>query len=508
MRSVAFLGLVSVALAACGGPAAPPAFTMPPANVVVASAIVREVPVYREEIGVAVASESVDVRSQVTGPVTEVRFADGADLEAGAPLFTIDPRLFEARFAEAKARVSATNAGVVQAKAARDTVAARLASARSKREEARARTASSAALAAAAQGEVTAVEAEATRASEEARRFEQVGAGGVSQQELDRVHAAATSARARLDAARRRGEAATASAAEVAAAEKSAEEAVREAEASVAESDAKVLSAQAEIEQATAARDTAALDVEHAHVVAPIRGRAGRRMLDIGNLATPQTTLLRIQRLDPIWVEFTVPEHALSAVQASLAKKALKAEVRLPEEAESPTARTGEVTYLDDAVQTGTGTVRLRATVKNPDAHFWPGRFVKVRLLLETKSSVLVPATAAQVSAMGPFAYVVKEQNGAPTAELRIAAFGQRHGDLVVVDRGIEAGESVIVEGHMRVMPGAPVHPMAPQAPPAGPPGAPHAPPATGAMEGGGAPASAGAAPAPSSEGAMGAGSR
>ena len=118
-------------------------------------------------------------------------------------------------------------------------------------------------------------------------------------------------------------------------------------------------------------------------------------------------------------------------------------------------AREGKLTFLDNAVQEGTGTVKLRATLANPDRRFWPGRFAKIRLILDTQQgAVLVPADAPQLSAKGSFIYVVKNDS---SAELRPVKLGQRQGDLVVVTDGIKAAERVVVKGQLGVTPGGKV---------------------------------------------------
>jgi multidrug efflux system membrane fusion protein len=116
-------------------------------------------------------------------------------------------------------------------------------------------------------------------------------------------------------------------------------------------------------------------------------------------------------------------------------------------------------------VQTETGQVTLRATVPNPDHRFWPGRFVNVRLLLGTvQGAVLVPATAPQTSAAGSYVYVIKPDS---TAEQRTVSLGQRQGDLIVVEKGVSAGEKVVVNGQLGVTPGGPVKIEQPQTTPA-----------------------------------------
>src|SRR5439155_2186325 len=104
-----------------------------------------------------------------------------------------------------------------------------------------------------------------------------------------------------------------------------------------------------------------------------------------------------------------------------------------------------------NTVQNGTGTVFLRATISNPDHHFWPGQFLNVRMVLETqKGAVLIPNQATQISQKGPFVYVVKPDG---TADLRLVTLGQRQGDNVVVSQGVAPGENVIVAGQMTVAP-------------------------------------------------------
>src|SRR5262249_21311728 len=149
---------------------------------------------------------------------------------------------------------------------------------------------------------------------------------------------------------------------------------------------------------------------------------------------------------DPIYADFTVTENELTTVQRSMRQGTLKTEVRLPDEPEKPL--TGMLTFLDNAVQQESGTVNLRATVPNPEHRLWPGRFVKVRLVLSTlPNAVLVPASAPQLSAKGSFVYVVKADS---TAELRPVKTGQRQEDLVVVD-GVKPGERVVVAGQIGV---------------------------------------------------------
>jgi multidrug efflux system membrane fusion protein len=230
--------------------------------------------------------------------------------------------------------------------------------------------------------------------------------------------------------------------------------------------------AAAQVRQNEAAVESARLNLEYTSIRSPIDGRAGHRLVDVGNVVTANSSsLLSIERLDPIYADFTVTENDFSAVQRHTTKGTLRVDVRLPDEPDKPII--GQLTFLDNAVQSSSGTVMLRATIPNSSHRLWPGRFVDVRLVLATiPGAVLVPAATPQDSAKGPFVYVVKEDS---TAEARPVKLGQRQGDLVVIEHGLKPGERVITNGQIGVTPGgkvrvdqAPVNGSAPAAKTAG----------------------------------------
>lgn len=229
---------------------------------------------------------------------------------------------------------------------------------------------------------------------------------------------------------------------------------------------------EAQVQAAKAAIETAQINLDYCYIRSPIDGRAGARLVDVGNVVQANTTsLLSIQRLDPIYATFTITEGDLSEVQKEMSRGTLKALVRLPADSEN-NARLGKVEFLDNAVQNATGTVNLRATTANPDHHFWPGQFVDVRLVLDMQQgAVLVPSQATQISQRGPFVFVVKADD---TADLRPVTLGQRQGNDVVIASGLVPGERVVLAGQLLVRPGGKVHvapgtpSAAPQAHPAG----------------------------------------
>jgi membrane fusion protein, multidrug efflux system len=212
---------------------------------------------------------------------------------------------------------------------------------------------------------------------------------------------------------------------------------------------------QALVQASEAAVEAAKLNLDYCIIRSPIDGRAGARLVDTGNIVQANTTaLLSIDRLDPIYADFTVTERDLPNVRRQMSRGESRAMVRIPSDAENA-ARAAKLTFLDNAVQAGTGTIFMRATLPNADRHFWPGQFVDVKLVLSTiKAAVLVPNEATQISQKGPFVYVVKPDN---TVELRLVTLGQRQGENVVLASGVVPGENVVVTGQLTIGPGAKV---------------------------------------------------
>ncbi len=425
------VGLACLGLAAGCEQKAPQAFDRPPAPVAVVAAVAQDVPVYLDEVGKTVASEAVSVQPQISGPITAIHFRDGADLKAGDALFTIDQRPFEAGLRQAEANLGRDTAQLRQAGAA-------LAQSRAAETQAEANLARDM--------------AQRENADVQTRRYTQlVGEGAISREQYDQVRTAALAAEATVRAD---------------------QAAVENAKAAIALAQAAVENAKAVIQADQAVVETARIQLGYTSIRSPIAGRAGERLVDLGNVVTANSsTLLSIQRLDPIYADFTVTESDLTAVQQHMAQGTLRVEVRLPDGPGEP--RPGNLTFLDNAVQDATGTVKLRATIGNGDHRFWPRRFVRIRLILRMRQgAVLVPAAAPQLSAKGPFVYVVQNDL---TAELRPVTLGQRQGDLVVVEQGLVPGERVVVTGQLGVIPGGKVRIEEPAPAGASPGGSPEA---------------------------------
>jgi membrane fusion protein, multidrug efflux system len=393
--------LSSVVLTGCANKAAP-SFDRPPAPVQATVAVAQDVPTYLDAIGKTVAREVVSVLPQVSGRITKIHFTDGANVKKGDLLFTIDTRPFEANVKQAQANYSKDEALKRQAEA---NLAKEIAQAK--------------------WGET------------QVKRYKTlVESGVVARETYEEFRANQDSLNANVGAAR-----------------------------------AAVASADEALKVDAAAIDSAKVELSYCYIHSPIDGRAGQRLVDIGNVVTPgsgnrnssdgsnnsstpnSNALLVIERLDPIYADFTISQDKLTAVQEQMRLGTLKTEIRLPDAGDEMVA--GQLTFLDNAVQNTTGTVNLRATIPNAGHRFWPGRFVNVRLVLSTiHQAVLIPATAPQMSAKGSFVYVVKSDQ---TAEQRPVTLGQRQQDLIVVESGVQAGDLVVTNGQLGVTPGGKV---------------------------------------------------
>jgi multidrug efflux system membrane fusion protein len=192
--------------------------------------------------------------------------------------------------------------------------------------------------------------------------------------------------------------------------------------------------------------DNARLQLTYARITAPISGRLGLRQIDAGNIvhATDSNGLVVITQIQPITVIFTISEDNLPAVM-----KKLQSREKLPVEVYNREGKiklaTGTLLTADNQIDTGTGTVKLKAVFPNTDFTLFPNQFVNIRLLLEVKKkATLIPSSAIQQGTEGPFLYLVKPDN---TIEVRPVHPGQAEGDTVAVDSGLSPGEMVVVDG-------------------------------------------------------------
>jgi multidrug efflux system membrane fusion protein len=210
--------------------------------------------------------------------------------------------------------------------------------------------------------------------------------------------------------------------------------------------------------QATVIADNAAItnaevSLGYTEIRSPINGRTGNLNVKEGNVVkSPDDILVTITQVRPIYVAFAVPEQDLPAVRERAQAESLIVEARLPANAES-VAR-GKLTFIDNTVDTNTGTILLKATFANADSLLWPGQFVQASLTLSNlNNAVIVPSQAVQTGQNGEFVFVL---TGADTVEPRTnLVLGINYDGYTVIHSGIRAGEQVVTDGQLRLVAGA-----------------------------------------------------
>ena len=221
------------------------------------------------------------------------------------------------------------------------------------------------------------------------------------------------------------------------------------------QSDAKAAAAAADADRA--ALMNARLNLEFATLRSPIDGRVGRFLLQQGSLvkANADNPLFTINQLDPIYVDFAVPERFVGDLRGAEQRGDVEVALKAEGAAGTTLERSGRLTFVDNQVDAASGTVRVRATIVNGDRAFWPGQFVRVSVRVPAGGPVLwVPASALGQGPEGAYVYVVGDR---PVAQQRAVRVARSEGERVVIAAGLKAGERVVVDGQSRILPGGPV---------------------------------------------------
>ncbi|MBS0538261.1 MAG: efflux RND transporter periplasmic adaptor subunit [Proteobacteria bacterium] len=221
-----------------------------------------------------------------------------------------------------------------------------------------------------------------------------------------------------------------------------------------------------------AAIDTAKLNLSFADIRAPIDGRTGQRLVDLGNLvqAGQNTSLVTITQVKPIFVNFTVPQDKADEIRRNQAAGALSV-VAYASDDQTELAH-GKVSLVDNQIDAATGTLRLKAQFDNADERLWPGEFVNARLVLANRAaSVTVVQRAVMQGASGYFVYVIKPDN---TVSRRVVEIADMQEGQAVIKTGLTPGENVVVDGQYRLIDGSHIKidapkPQAEKTPPAAP---------------------------------------
>ncbi len=210
----------------------------------------------------------------------------------------------------------------------------------------------------------------------------------------------------------------------------------------------------ATVEGDKAAVENARLQLNYCSISAPISGRTGSLLVNEGNLikANDDKPMVVINKIQPVYVSFSVPENNLQEIKKYMASGKLNVEASVSKEDKRP--EKGVLTFVDNTVDTATGTIRLKAAFDNKGRALWPGQFVNVQITLATiHDAVVVPSHAVQTGQQGQFVFVIK----ADTAELRPVNAGITHKDMTVIEKGLAPREQVVTDGQMLLMPGAKV---------------------------------------------------
>ena len=211
--------------------------------------------------------------------------------------------------------------------------------------------------------------------------------------------------------------------------------------------DAAVRSDQAAVEKAK-------ISLSYCSIFSPINGRTGALLVHPGNLVkTNDTSLVVINQVTPIYVNFSVPEQFLGQVKQHQSRGRLR--VLAYPSSDKSNASAGTLTFINNAVDSNTGTIELKGTFANGDRRLWPGQFVSVVLdLTVDRNATVVPSQAVQTGQSGQYVYVVKADQ---TADLRPVTVGNTLSGFTIVDKGLNPGETVVTNGQLRLFPGAKV---------------------------------------------------
>lgn len=396
----------------CGGakgdkPAAPP-----PTLVSVMEVQPTNVPIYSEYSAQTFARDLVEVRGRVDGFIQKRLFEVGSDVQSGQVLYELDRRPYLADVAKTKGDVAQTEANLSFAKNQVALIQA--------------------------QADLAQAEANLAKAQQDVTRLEPLAKEeAASQQDLDNARAALRANQANVDARKAN---------------------VQQTKLST---QAQVETTAAQLESNKAVLRNSELNLEYATIQAPVGGRIGDSLIPVGGLvskasATPLTTIVP---LDPIWVRFKVSESEYLVYQSRKDRPAISSvalEMILADGAVHPYP--GHIRNTVNQVDQKTGTLELQATFPNPKHNILPGQFGQVRFKKEDRpGALLVPQRAVQETQGLQSVFLVGSDNKVVAQNV---STGDRVGERWIITQGLKPGDKVIVEGTMKVRPGAPVTPQ------------------------------------------------
>jgi membrane fusion protein, multidrug efflux system len=383
--------------------------------VTVALATTASVPVEIKSIGNVLPFSVVNVIPQASGMLKKVCFKQGQFVKVGDPLFMIDPGPYRASLLQASGNVSKDIANIKQAEAALSRDLAQVGQ---------------------IEANLAKDQATADMAAVQSERYAQLlKQGAVSKEQSDQMNTNLAVARATLEADRKQ---------------------IDNAKSVVEADKAAIQTAMGQKEADEGAKDTAKIQLGWTTIFSPINGRTGSLNVYEGNVVTAQsnTPLVSIAQVKPIYVTFTVPEQYLDQVRSAMKEKTLRIQADI--EGVRANAVQGEVSFIENTVNTTTGTVVMRAAFDNDDHRLFPGQFVDVTVTIPSRQdTVVVPNTALQTTQQGTAVFVVDPATNkvslAPVELLRTTA------DFAAIGKGIKSGDVIVTDGQLQLGPGVKV---------------------------------------------------
>ncbi len=384
--------------------------------VTVATAKLATLPLEIRNIGNVEAFSVVNVIAQVGGQLTNVYFQQGQYIKKGDLLFQIDPRPYEAQLAQAEANVARDKSQINSAIANLDKDMA---------------------LSRQSQANLEKDLASQKYADVEVQRYlSLVKEGAVSHEQSDQMKTNSETAQATVNS----------------------DKAVLENAQAIIDSDkAAVLTARANLKADQAAADNLRIQLGFTKIISPVNGVTGALNVYQGNVvrANDITPLVTINQIQPIYVTFSVPEVYLPAVRASMNEGSIQVSARVGGD-KKDTISGGTLTFIDNTVDKTTGTIILRATFPNDNKLLWPGEFTDVVVTLPgAKPQIVIPTAAVVNDQQGQSVFVVRSDN---TVDLITVTVDRTHGDNSIISDGLKEGDTVVVDGQLKLLPGSSVN--------------------------------------------------
>ena len=431
------IGLILGVLIVAGRSNKPAQAAPRPLDVEVVQVEQKDVPVYSEWIGTTDGMVNADIKAQVTGYLLRQDYQEGSFVKKGQLLFEIDPRPFQATLDQAHGQVAQFEGQLEQATSQVAQAEAQVAQANSQLLQ--------------SQAQLAQAQANQVKTQLDVNKYAPLAEQkAVTQQDYDNAIQANVVAKAQIDAAKAGVETARAQ--------------LRATNAQIGTAKAAIATAKGQIENANAAVRSAQLNLGFTRIISPIDGIAGIAQAQVGNLiSTTSAPLTTVSTVDPIKVYFTLSEQQYlnfnkrSLIEARRGSSVVQIELELILSDGTSYPQKGSFFFADRQVDPKTGAIRLAGIFPNPGNVLRPGQYGRVRAVTATKADALLIPQRAVTELQGSYQVAVVGSDN--KIEVRAVKVGDRTGSMWIIEDGLKAGETVVVEGTQRIRPGAVVNP-------------------------------------------------